>query len=137
MPPSRMRLTLPHKATRFSTDPGENRACTVTVTFGLHVCFYACLIGCDCVGVSKSECGLESFGTLFVIRTHLLLLCTFHDLDNSFHCFVYCSNVFKEVQENSYQIWICQYYDVVVEYSKRPPLAPPFAILCHIVEFVR
>ncbi|XP_067038540.1 transient receptor potential cation channel subfamily M member 3-like isoform X2 [Acropora muricata] len=47
------------------------------------------------------------------------------------------SNVFKEVQENSYQIWKCQYYDVVKEYSKQPPLAPPFAILCHVVEIVR
>ena len=53
------------------------------------------------------------------------------------HCFVYYSNVFKEVQENSSQIWKCQCYYLVLEYSKQPPLGPPFAILCHIVEFVR
>ena len=72
-----------------------------------------------------------------MIRTHLLLLCIFHDPDNSFSSFVYCSNVFNEVEVNSYQIWKYQYYYLVMEYSKQPPLAPPFAILCHIVEFVR
>lgn len=47
------------------------------------------------------------------------------------------SNVFNEVEVNSYQIWKYQYYYLVMEYSKQPPLAPPFAILYHIVEFVR
>jgi len=47
------------------------------------------------------------------------------------------SNVFNEVQENSSQIWKYQHYYLVMEYSKQPPLAPPFAIICHIVEFVR
>ena len=62
--------------------------------------------------------------------------CIFHDPDNSFS-FLYCSNVFNEVEVNSYQIWKYQYYYLVMEYSKQPPLAPPFAILYHIVEFVR
>ena len=101
------------------------------------MCFYAYFIAGDCVSVSKSERGLESFRKFFAIRTHLLLLFIFHDLDNSFSCFVYCSNVFNEVQENSSQIWKYQHYYLVMEYSKQPPLAPPFAIICHIVEFVR
>lgn len=62
--------------------------------------------------------------------------CIFHDPDNSFS-FLYCSNVFNEVEVNSYQIWKYQYYYLVMEYSKQPPLAPPFAILYHIVEFAR
>lgn len=47
------------------------------------------------------------------------------------------SNVFNEVEVNSYQIWKYQYYYLVMEYNKQPPLAPPFAIIYHLVEFVR
>lgn len=47
------------------------------------------------------------------------------------------SNVFNEVELNSYQIWKYQYYYLVMEYNKQPPLAPPFAIIFHLVEFVR
>ncbi|KAJ7392349.1 hypothetical protein OS493_012008 [Desmophyllum pertusum] len=47
------------------------------------------------------------------------------------------SNVFNEVEVNSYQIWKYQYYYLVMEYNKQPPLAPPFAIIFHLVEFVR
>jgi len=47
------------------------------------------------------------------------------------------SNVFNEVEVNSYQIWKYQYYYLVMEYSKQPPLAPPFAIIYHVVEFIQ
>jgi len=47
------------------------------------------------------------------------------------------SNVFNEVEVNSYQIWKYQYYYLVMEYNKQPPLAPPFAIIYHLVEFLQ
>lgn len=47
------------------------------------------------------------------------------------------SNVFNEVEVNSYKIWKYQYYYLVMEYSKQPPFAPPFAIIYHVIEFVR
>ena len=50
---------------------------------------------------------------------------------------LHCSNVFNEVEVNSYQIWKYQYYYLVMEYNKQPPLAPPFAIIYHLVEVVR
>ena len=50
---------------------------------------------------------------------------------------LYSSNVFNEVEVNSYQIWKYQYYYLVMEYNKQPPLAPPFAIIYHLVEFLQ
>lgn len=47
------------------------------------------------------------------------------------------SNVFNEVELHSYQIWKYQYYNLVMEYNKHPPLATPFAFIFHLVEFVR
>lgn len=48
-----------------------------------------------------------------------------------------CSNVFNEIQTNSFQIWKYGLYFLVVEYDQKPILAPPFIIFEHIFLAIR
>lgn len=45
-------------------------------------------------------------------------------------CFV--SNTFSYVQANSNQIWKFQRYQLIMEYTHRPVLVPPFIIINHL-----
>eukprot|EP00061_Rhincodon_typus_P012977 g39054.t1 len=47
------------------------------------------------------------------------------------------SYTFNKVQEKSDIYWKFQRYNLVVEYHKRPALAPPFIILSHIHIFIK
>ncbi|GCC31326.1 hypothetical protein chiPu_0009783 [Chiloscyllium punctatum] len=47
------------------------------------------------------------------------------------------SYTFNKVQEKSDTYWKFQRYNLVVEYHKRPALAPPFIILSHIHIFIK
>ncbi|XP_067876114.1 transient receptor potential cation channel subfamily M member 4a [Heterodontus francisci] len=47
------------------------------------------------------------------------------------------SYTFNKVQENSDTYWKFQRYKLIVEYQKRPALAPPFIILSHIHIFIK
>ncbi|XP_065684239.1 transient receptor potential cation channel subfamily M member 1 isoform X1 [Hydra vulgaris] len=42
------------------------------------------------------------------------------------------NNTFEEVQSNADTIWKFERYKLVLEYANRPPLIPPFILLCHI-----
>ena len=69
--------------------------------------------------------------SIHLVRSFLVT--KFTEMTHSF----YFSNVFNEVELHSYQIWKYQYYNLVMEYNKHPPLATPFAFIFHLVEFVR
>ena len=47
------------------------------------------------------------------------------------------SNTFSSVQANANQIWKFQRYYLVMEYSQRPVLVPPFIIFNHVIHALR
>nr|XP_047126615.1 transient receptor potential cation channel subfamily M member 3 [Hydra vulgaris] len=42
------------------------------------------------------------------------------------------NNTFEEVQANADTIWKFERFNLVLEYANRPPLIPPFILLCHL-----
>ncbi|XP_047126597.1 transient receptor potential cation channel subfamily M member 3 isoform X2 [Hydra vulgaris] len=42
------------------------------------------------------------------------------------------NNTYQDVQSRAKQIWMFERYGLIREYANRPPLPPPFIILCHI-----
>ena len=63
----------------------------------------------------------------FAVRKQFILRSTF----------VFVSrNTFEEVQKKSDQVWKYERYDLVIEYSNRPGLVPPFMILAHVWSMV-
>ena len=53
-------------------------------------------------------------------------------LINCIEPFASFSNTYQNVQKNSEKIWKFERYHLINEYDKRPPLPPPFILLCHI-----
>ncbi|XP_014774531.2 transient receptor potential cation channel subfamily M member-like 2 [Octopus bimaculoides] len=88
----------------------------------------------DC-NVSDSKCPSE-LGSyvapilmcIYILLTNILLL---NLLIAMF------SSTFQKVQEKSHLHWSFQRYELIFEFSIRPPLPPPFILLCNIYQFCR